>query len=117
MDFDWLKDHKSGLGTAAVTVMDQSTDVIKAIWRISAFFKHESCGQCTPCREGTFWLKNMVRDFLDDFGREDIIARMDRAAGQIIGTTICAFGDAVGGPMQSFVRKFPEDFRNHLARG
>ncbi|MEH6776565.1 MAG: NADH-quinone oxidoreductase subunit NuoF, partial [Cereibacter changlensis] len=56
MDFDWLREQKSGLGTAAVIVMDQSTDVIKAIWRLSKFYKHESCGQCTPCREGTGWM-------------------------------------------------------------
>ena len=56
MDFDWLREQRSGLGTAAVIVMDQSTDIIKAIWRLSAFYKHESCGQCTPCREGTGWM-------------------------------------------------------------
>ena len=60
MDFDWLREQKSGLGTAAVIVMDQSTDVIKAIWRLSKFYKHESCGQCTPCREGTGWMMRVM---------------------------------------------------------
>ena len=60
MDFDWLREQRSGLGTAAVIVMDQSTDVIKAIWRLSKFYKHESCGQCTPCREGTGWMMRVM---------------------------------------------------------
>jgi NADH-quinone oxidoreductase subunit F len=60
MDFDWLREQRSGLGTAAVIVMDQSTDIIKAIWRLSKFYKHESCGQCTPCREGTGWMMRVM---------------------------------------------------------
>ncbi len=60
MDFDWLREQRSGLGTAAVIVMDKSVDIIKAIWRLSAFYKHESCGQCTPCREGTGWMMRVM---------------------------------------------------------
>ena len=102
-------------GSAAVMVFDEDTDMVEVAERTIRFFNHESCGQCTPCREGTFWIKNMVRQFLDDAGDEALMQRMDRAAGNIIGTTICAFGDAVGGPMQAFVRKFPEEFRKHFA--
>jgi NADH dehydrogenase (ubiquinone) flavoprotein 1 len=63
MDFDALRDVQSGLGTAAVIVMDKSTDIVRAISRLSAFYQHESCGQCTPCREGTTWMANMMRRF------------------------------------------------------
>jgi NADH dehydrogenase (ubiquinone) flavoprotein 1 len=67
MDFDALRDVQSGLGTAAVIVMDKSTDIVRAISRLSAFYQHESCGQCTPCREGTTWMANMMRRFENGF--------------------------------------------------
>ena len=114
MDFDALKEHRSGLGTAAVIVMDKSTDVVKAIARISYFYKHESCGQCTPCREGTGWmwrvLDRMVRG---DSSTEEIDKLLD-VAGQIEGHTICALGDAAAWPVQGLVRHFRHEIEERI---
>ena len=90
MDFDDLRDVQSGLGTAGVIVMDKSTDVIAAIARLSAFYKHESCGQCTPCREGTTWLYNMMNRFQKGNARVAEIDMMEELSRQIEGHTICA---------------------------
>jgi NADH-quinone oxidoreductase subunit F len=114
-DFDSLMAAGTMRGSGAIMVYDEGTDVVELANRTIRFFNHESCGQCTPCREGTFWLKNMIRQFQDGAGDEALIARVERAAFNIGGTTICAFGDAVSGPMQAFVKKFPEEFRNHFA--
>jgi len=115
-DFDTLMKAGTMRGSGAIMVFDEDTDVVHLAERTIRFFNHESCGQCTPCREGTFWLKNMVRQFMDDAGSEALAQRVERAAFQIGGTTICAFGDAVSGPMMAFVRKFPEEFSRHYAR-
>ncbi|MDA8048644.1 MAG: NADH-quinone oxidoreductase subunit NuoF [Rhodospirillales bacterium] len=106
MDFDSLKDVQSGLGTAAVIVMDRSTDIIRAIARLSRFYKHESCGQCTPCREGTGWLMRVMNRFVE--GRADIeeIDTLDKVTRQIEGHTICALGDAAAWPVQGLIRHF-----------
>ncbi len=114
-DFDSLAKAGTMRGSGAIMVFDEDTDVVRLAERTIRFFNHESCGQCTPCREGTFWVKNMIRQFMDDAGDGVLAERIHRAAGQMIGTTICAFGDAVGGPMQAFVRKFPEEFAKHYA--
>ena len=96
MDFDWMREQKSGLGTAAVIVMDQSTDVIKAIWRLSKFYKHESCGQCTPCREGTGWMMRVMdRLVTGDAEPEEIDMLLD-VTKQVEGHTICALGRCGG---------------------
>jgi NADH-quinone oxidoreductase subunit F len=95
MDFEWLQSQKSGLGTAAVIVMDQSTDVIKAIWRLSKFYKHESCGQCTPCREGTGWMMRVMdRLVTGDAEPEEIDMLLD-VTKQVEGHTICALGGLI----------------------
>lgn len=99
MDFDALREQRSGLGTAAVIVMDKSTDVIKAIGRLSKFYAHESCGQCTPCREGTTWLMQMMDRLVEgkaDFAEIDMLDELTR---QIEGHTICALGDAAAWPV------------------
>jgi NADH-quinone oxidoreductase subunit F len=114
-DFDSLMAAGTMRGSGAIMVFDEDTDVVELANRTIRFFNHESCGQCTPCREGTFWLKNMIREFKDDAGSQALMARVERAAFNIGGTTICAFGDAVSGPMQAFVQKFPEEFRKHFA--
>jgi len=104
MDFDALRDAKSGLGTAAVTVFDKSVDPIAAIRRLSHFYKHESCGQCTPCREGTGWMeKIMVRI---EKGEADLseIPMLEEISRQIEGHTICALGDAAAWPVQGLIR-------------
>ena len=90
MDFDSLKDAQSGLGTAGIFVMDKSFDMIQAISRLSAFYKHESCGQCTPCREGTTWLDSMMRRMVDGQAKKSEIDMMDELTRQIEGHTICA---------------------------
>jgi NADH dehydrogenase (ubiquinone) flavoprotein 1 len=89
MDFDALRDVQSGLGTAAVIVMDKSTDIVAAISRLSAFYKHESCGQCTPCREGTTWLMNMMKRFEQGHAVSREIDMIEELTKQIEGHTIC----------------------------
>ncbi|KAL6047966.1 NADH dehydrogenase [ubiquinone] flavoprotein 1, mitochondrial [Balamuthia mandrillaris] len=106
MDFDALREVKSGLGTAAVIVMDKSTDVIAAIARFSKFYKHESCGQCTPCREGSPWLSAIMdRMVLGDATVEEI-DMLNELTYQIEGHTICALGDAAAWPVQGLIRHF-----------
>ncbi|OLY78814.1 NADH dehydrogenase [ubiquinone] flavoprotein 1, mitochondrial [Smittium mucronatum] len=106
MDFDNLRDLHSGLGTAAVIVMDKSTDVIAAIARLSSFYKHESCGQCTPCREGTTWIDNMMGRFTRGEGNAREIDMLYEITRQIEGQTICALGDAAAWPVQGLIRHF-----------
>ncbi|CAG8619761.1 7982_t:CDS:2 [Cetraspora pellucida] len=106
MDFDALRDVKSGLGTAAVIVMDKSTDIVQAISRLSDFYKHESCGQCTPCREGTKWLMGMMSRFQKGYAVPREIDMVEELTKQIEGHTICALGDAAAWPVQGLVRHF-----------
>lgn len=114
MDFDALREVRSGLGTAAVIVMDKSTDVVKAIARLSRFYKHESCGQCTPCREGTGWLWRMMeRMVTGDAERADIDHMLD-VASRIEGHTICALGDAAAWPVQGLVRHFRPEIERRI---
>jgi NADH-quinone oxidoreductase subunit F len=116
MDFDSLISVKSGLGTAAVIVMDQSTDLVKAIARIARFYKHESCGQCTPCREGTGWMWRI----LEKIGRgESNPAEIDKlldVTKQIEGHTICALGDAAAWPIQGLFRHFRDEIEEQLMK-
>ena len=106
MDFDSLKDVQSGLGTAGVIVMDKSTDVIKAIARISHFYKHESCGQCTPCREGTGWMWRVMERLAAGRAQPREIDMLLQVTKQIEGHTICALGDAAAWPVQGLIRHF-----------
>ena len=106
MDFDSLKEVQSGLGTAAVIVMNKSTDIVEAITRLSHFYKHESCGQCTPCREGTGWMfRVMEKMILGNVQHEDI-DKLLNVTKQIEGHTICALGDAAAWPIQGLMRHF-----------
>jgi NADH-quinone oxidoreductase subunit F len=106
MDFDSLRDVKSGLGTAAVIVMDKSTDVIKAIWRLAHFYKHESCGQCTPCREGTGWMMRVMARMVQGRAEPEEIDTLEQVTRQVEGHTICALGDAAAWPIQGLIRHF-----------
>lgn len=106
MDFDSLVQAQSGLGTAAVIVMNKQTDVILAIARLILFYKHESCGQCTPCREGTVWLNKMMYRFVEGKARVDEIDMIWELSKQIEGHTICALGDAAAWPVQGLIRHF-----------
>ena len=114
MDFDSLKEVKSGLGTAAVIVMDKSTDVVKAIARLSKFYMHESCGQCTPCREGTGWMSRVMDRLVD--GRAEIaeIDLLEEVTYQIEGHTICALGDAAAWPIQGLIRHFRPELERRI---
>jgi NADH-quinone oxidoreductase subunit F len=106
MDFDSLKDARSGLGSGAVIVMDKSADVVKAIWRLSKFFKHESCGQCTPCREGTGWMMRMMERLVEGRAELSDVDLLEQVTKQVEGHTICAFGDAAAWPIQGLLRNF-----------
>ncbi len=114
MDYDSLKEVRSGLGTGAVIVMDKSTDVIAAIARLSKFYKHESCGQCTPCREGTGWMwRVMERLVVGDAEIDEIDILLD-VASQVEGHTICALGDAAAWPIQGLVRHFRDEIEDRI---
>jgi len=114
MDFDALREHKSGLGTAAVIVMDKSTDVVKAIARISYFYKHESCGQCTPCREGTGWMWRVLDRMATGNSTTQEIDKLLDVAGQIEGHTICALGDAAAWPVQGLIAHFRDEIEERI---
>ncbi len=106
MDFDSLREVRSGLGTAAVIVMDKSTDIIKAIARLSRFYKHESCGQCTPCREGTGWMWRVMERMVKGQAEIEEIDMLLDVSTEIEGHTICALGDAAAWPVQGLIRHF-----------
>ncbi|KFL26045.1 NADH-quinone oxidoreductase subunit NuoF [Paradevosia shaoguanensis] len=106
MDFDGLREVGSSLGTAAVIVMDKQTDIIKAIWRLSAFYKHESCGQCTPCREGTGWMMRVMERMVEGRAQKREIDMLFEVTKQVEGHTICALGDAAAWPIQGLIRNF-----------
>ena len=114
MDFDGLKEVGSGLGTAAVIVMDKSTDIVRAISRISYFYKHESCGQCTPCREGTGWMwRVMERLRVGQSSREEI-DMLYEVTKQVEGHTICALGDAAAWPIQGLLKHFRPELERRI---
>ena len=106
MDFDSLRAQGTGLGTAGIIVMDKSTDVVAAIARLSKFYMHESCGQCTPCREGTGWLWRVMERMVQGRARTEEIEGLLDVTGRIEGHTICALGDAAAWPIQGLIRHF-----------
>ncbi|MGE0339592.1 MAG: NADH-quinone oxidoreductase subunit NuoF [Xanthobacteraceae bacterium] len=114
MDFDALRELRSGLGTAAVIVMDKSTDIVRAIARISYFYKHESCGQCTPCREGTGWMWRVLTRMAEGRAQKKEIDLLLDVAGQVEGHTICALGDAAAWPVQGLIRHFRHEIEKRI---
>jgi NADH-quinone oxidoreductase subunit F len=114
MDFDSLQKLKSALGTAAVIVMDKSTDIVRAIARISYFYKHESCGQCTPCREGTGWLWRVVSRMAEGRAHKREIDILLDVTAKIEGHTICALGDAAAWPVQGLIRHFRPEIERRI---
>ncbi|MXO90349.1 NADH-quinone oxidoreductase subunit NuoF [Pontixanthobacter aquaemixtae] len=114
MDFDGLKAVGSGLGTAAVIVMDKSTDIVRAISRISYFYKHESCGQCTPCREGTGWMWRMMERLRTGDATIEEIDMLQQVTKQVEGHTICALGDAAAWPIQGLIRHFRPELERRI---
>ena len=115
MDFDSLRDVKSGLGTAGVIVMDRSTDIVKAIAILAHFYKHESCGQCTPCREGTGWMMRVINRMVEGRAEVEEIDMLDQVSRQIEGHTICALGDAAAWPIQGLIRNFRPQLEAKIA--
>ena len=116
LDFDDLKNAQTGLGTAGVIVMDRSTDVIQAICRLSKFYMHESCGQCTPCREGTGWLWRVMTRLVEGRARPEEIDMLFDVSREIEGHTICALGDAAAWPVQGLIRHFRHEIEDRIKR-
>ncbi|MCP5144305.1 MAG: NADH-quinone oxidoreductase subunit NuoF [Gammaproteobacteria bacterium] len=117
MDFDSLKAAGSSVGSAAVIVMDETTCMVKALERLSRFYMSESCGQCTPCREGTGWLNRMLKRILAGQGRSEDIDLLVHVANRIEGHTICALGDAAAWPVQSFIKHYRHEFQYMVEHG
>ena len=114
MDFDGCREHKSALGTAAVIVMDRSTDIVRAMARISYFYKHESCGQCTPCREGMGWMWRVLTRMAEGRAHKREIDMLMEVTTQIEGHTICAFGDGAAWPVQGLLRHFRPEIERRI---
>ncbi len=114
MDFDTLRGKQSGLGTAAVIVLDKSADVVAAIARISYFYKHESCGQCTPCREGTGWMWRVMERMVRGEAQKSEIDTLLNVTKQVEGHTICALGDAAAWPIQGLIRHFRPEIERRI---
>ena len=114
LDYDSLSKAGSALGSAGMIVMDDSTCMVKALMRISRFYYAESCGQCTPCREGCGWMYRVIKRIEEGKGTMEDIDLLASAAGQIEGHTICAFGDAAAWPVQSFIKHFRHEFEYHV---
>ncbi len=117
MDYDSIAKAGSMLGSGAVVIMDETTDMVKALWRIAYFYMEESCGQCTPCREGTGWMERMLRRILDGQGKPGDLDKLVDVAGKIEGYTICALGDAAAWPVQSYVAKYRPEFEYYIKHG
>ena len=117
MDYDAIQKAGSGLGSGAVIVMDETTCMVAACTRIARFYYAESCGQCTPCREGTGWMYRVLKRIMAGQGRAEDVDLLLSAAGQIEGHTICAFGEAAAWPVQGFIRHFREEFEYFVEHG
>jgi NADH-quinone oxidoreductase subunit F len=117
MDYDSVTKAGSMLGSGAVIVMDDRTDMVHALQRISRFYMSESCGQCTPCREGTGWLYRMVTRIVRGEAVMDDLERLEHAARRIEGRTICALGDAAAMPVRSFLKQFRPEFEYYIEHG
>jgi NADH-quinone oxidoreductase subunit F len=116
MDADGLKAAGSSVGTAGMIVMDEDTDLIRVITRITKFYYHESCGQCTPCREGTGWMFKMLKRFENYEAKEGDIDLLLDVANNIEGNTICALGDAAAWPVQSMIKRFRDEFEKRVMK-
>jgi NADH-quinone oxidoreductase subunit F len=117
MDFDSLMKAGSMLGSAAVIVMDDSTSLVRALHNLTAFYSHESCGQCTPCREGTAWLHKILTKIVNGQGAIADLDRMNSICEAMVGKTICVLADACAFPVQSFTRKFRPEFEEYIKSG
>ena len=116
MDFDSLKNAGSGLGTGGIIVMNKQTDVVSAIARLAEFYKHESCGQCTPCREGTGWLMRVMKRLVNNECSFEEVQMLEEVTHQIEGHTICALGDAAAWPIQGLLKHFKKDILKRIKK-
>ena len=116
MDFDSLKEAGSGLGTGGIIVMNKQTNIVKAIARLSKFYKHESCGQCTPCREGTGWLMRVMDRLAENQCSVEEVEMLEEVTYQIEGHTICALGDAAAWPIQGLLKHFKKDIIKNIQK-
>jgi NADH-quinone oxidoreductase subunit F len=110
LHYEGVIEHGSMLGCASVIVMDDSTNIVKQVRRMVDFFAHESCGQCTPCREGTSWLARILRRIEDGRGTGDDISTLLSLGDEMTGTTICVLSDSAAAPVISSIRKFRDDY-------
>jgi NADH-quinone oxidoreductase subunit F len=117
MDYDGLRKVGSSLGTGSMIVMDDHTCMVKTLERISRFFYAESCGQCTPCREGTGWVNRMLKRIVAGDGTRKDLDLLLEVVGKIEGHTICAFGDASAWPVQSFLKHYRHEFEYYIDNG
>ena len=113
LDFDTLAAAGSMAGSGGVIVMDETRDMVECLANIATFYAHESCGQCTPCREGSLWMKKITSRLSEGKGQPSDVGLLKNVADNIAGRTICAFGEACAWPVQSFIAKFPEEFNAH----
>ena len=117
IDYDSLSENGSGLGSGGMIVMDETTSMPHALRRLARFYWKESCGQCTPCREGTGWMHRVIDRICEGRGRPEDLELLEAAAGQIEGHTICAFGDAAAWPVQSFLKHYRHEFQHLIDHG
>jgi NADH-quinone oxidoreductase subunit F len=117
MDFDSVAKAGSMLGSAGVMIMDETTDMVLVAERTAHFYAHESCGQCTPCREGTGWLEKIIHRIRTGGGRESDLDLLDEVAGNMMGTTICPLSDAAAMPCRGFIKKFRHEFEHYVTHG
>jgi NADH-quinone oxidoreductase subunit F len=117
MDYDSIAKAGSMLGSGAVIVIAEGTCMVKVLYNLSHFYMRESCGQCTPCREGTGWLARVIKRILNGQGRPEDLELLDSVAGRIGGKTICALGDAAAMPVQSFLKHYRHEFAYMIEHG
>ncbi|MCK5649856.1 MAG: NADH-quinone oxidoreductase subunit NuoF, partial [Gemmatimonadetes bacterium] len=117
MSYEGVIEAGSQLGCASVIVMDETTDIVKAVRRMVDFYAHESCGQCTPCREGSAWVAKILKRIEDGRGTEEDLETLVEATNQMMGTTICVLSDSVAAPVQSSIKKFREEYLALIRRG
>ncbi len=117
LSFDGLKPYDSLMGSASMIVMDEDTDMVWATLKMIHFFRHESCGKCTPCREGTYWLEQVIVDVLEGRGTEKDIKLLEDVASNMQGKCLCALGEFATSPILSTIRHFPEEYLAHVRAG
>jgi NADH-quinone oxidoreductase subunit F len=117
MTFEGLQPHNSLMGSASIIVMDETVDMVWAAMKMIHFFRHESCGKCTPCREGTYWLEQVFHRIWHGHGREADVKLLESVAKQMLGNCLCALGEFATSPVLSTIRHFPEDYRRHVTGG